>query len=81
MIFTIASQRQPGGLKRLDTHWTFSLAAQFTLNFYDNTHPYYCGIDLHAISFYVCIIYQPAKVIRKHQTTRVIAFQVAPVFK
>ena len=26
------------------------------MNFYNNTHPYYCGIDLHARSLYVCII-------------------------
>jgi len=28
------------------------------MNFYNNTHPYYCGIDLHARSLYVCIIDQ-----------------------
>jgi len=26
------------------------------MNFYNNTHPYYCGIDLHARSLYVCIL-------------------------
>ena len=26
------------------------------MNFYNNTHPYYCGIDLHARTLYVCII-------------------------
>lgn len=26
------------------------------MRFYNNTHPYYCGIDLHARSLYVCII-------------------------
>lgn len=26
------------------------------MNFYNNTHPYYCGIDLHARLLYVCII-------------------------
>jgi len=26
------------------------------MNFYNNTHPYYCGIDLHARILYVCII-------------------------
>ena len=41
------------------------------MNFYNNTHPYYCGIDLHAKLLYVCILdeailvcikkYQPAK--------------------
>jgi transposase len=28
------------------------------MNFYNNMHPYYCGIDLHARSLYVCIIDQ-----------------------
>jgi len=28
------------------------------MNFYNNIHPYYCGIDLHARSLYVCIINQ-----------------------
>ena len=28
------------------------------MNFYNNTHPYYCGIDLHAKTLYVCIIDQ-----------------------
>ncbi len=28
------------------------------MNFYNNLHPYYCGIDLHARSLYVCIIDQ-----------------------
>ncbi|GMQ87420.1 MAG: hypothetical protein BMS9Abin08_0623 [Gammaproteobacteria bacterium] len=28
------------------------------MNFYNNTHPYYCGIDLHAKTLYVCIINQ-----------------------
>jgi hypothetical protein len=27
-----------------------------SMNFYNNTHPYYCGIDLHALLLYVCII-------------------------
>ena len=26
------------------------------MNFYNNMHPYYCGIDLHARLLYVCII-------------------------
>ena len=28
------------------------------MNFYNHTHPYYCGIDLHARSLYVCILDQ-----------------------
>lgn len=28
------------------------------MNFYNNTYPYYCGIDLHARSLYVCILDQ-----------------------
>ncbi len=31
------------------------------MNFYNNTHPYYCGIDLHARSLYVCILDQEGK--------------------
>ena len=26
------------------------------MNFYNNTHPYYCGIDLHAKLLYICIL-------------------------
>lgn len=32
------------------------------MNFYDNTHPFYCGIDLHARSLYICIINQEGEV-------------------
>ena len=28
------------------------------MNFYNHTHPFYCGIDLHARSLYVCILDQ-----------------------
>lgn len=28
------------------------------MKFYNKSHPYYCGIDLHARSLYVCIIDQ-----------------------
>ncbi len=28
------------------------------MNFYNNMHPYYCGIDLHARLLYVCILDQ-----------------------
>ena len=28
------------------------------MNYYNNMHPYYCGIDLHARTLYVCIIDQ-----------------------
>ena len=31
------------------------------MNFYNNIHPNYCGIDLHARSLYVCIIDQDGK--------------------
>jgi len=33
------------------------------MRFYNNMHPYVCGIDLHARSLYVCIIDQQNKVI------------------
>ena len=32
------------------------------MNFYNNTHPYYCGIDLHARTLYVCIIEQDGNI-------------------
>jgi len=32
------------------------------MNFYNNTHPYYCGIDLHARTLYVCIIDQDGNI-------------------
>ena len=32
------------------------------MRFYNNLHPYYCGIDLHARSLYVCIIDQNGEV-------------------
>ena len=31
------------------------------MNFYNNIHPYYCGIDLHARSIYVCNLDQAGK--------------------
>jgi len=33
------------------------------MNFYNNTHPYYCGIDLHARLLYVCILDQDGNTI------------------
>jgi len=33
------------------------------MNFYNNMHPYYCGIDLHARILYVCIIDQLGEVL------------------
>ena len=33
------------------------------MNFYNDTHPHYCGIDLHARSLYVCIIDQSGQVL------------------
>lgn len=34
------------------------------MRFYNNTHPYYCGIDLHARSLYVCIIDNDGNVLK-----------------
>ena len=31
------------------------------MNFYNNTQLYYCGIDLHASSLFVCILDQEGK--------------------
>ena len=36
------------------------------MRFYNNIHPYYCGIDLHARILYVCIVDQ-AGVVMVHQ--------------
>jgi len=33
------------------------------MRFYNNTHPYYCGIDLHARTLYVCIIDQAGEIL------------------
>ncbi len=33
------------------------------MNFYNILHPYYCGIDLHATSLYVCIINQAGETV------------------
>jgi len=33
------------------------------MNFYNNMHPYYCGIDLHARILYVCIIDQLGEIL------------------
>ena len=33
------------------------------MNFYNNTHPHYCGIDLHARLLYVCIIDQLGEIL------------------
>lgn len=33
------------------------------MRFYNNSHPYYCGIDLHARLLYVCIIDSKGKVV------------------
>ena len=33
------------------------------MRFYNNSHPYYCGIDLHARLLYVCIIDSKGEVV------------------
>jgi len=37
------------------------------MRFYTKTHPFYCGIDLHARSLYVCIIDHEANVLRHRE--------------
>jgi len=45
------------------------------MNFYNNTHPYYSGIDLHARTLYVCIIDQLGEVcVHKESTPTPSAF-------
>jgi hypothetical protein len=39
------------------------------MNFYNNTHPYYCGIDLHARTLYVCILDQDGKILVHKEIT------------
>jgi predicted NBD/HSP70 family sugar kinase len=34
-----------------------------SMRFYNNSHPYYCGIDLHARLLYVCIIDSKGEVV------------------
>ena len=33
------------------------------MRFYTNQHPFYCGIDLHARTMYVCILDQSGEVL------------------
>ena len=33
------------------------------MRFYTNQHPFYCGIDLHARSMYVCILSQDGEIV------------------
>jgi hypothetical protein len=33
------------------------------MRFYTNQHPFYCGIDLHARSMYVCIVNHAGEVL------------------
>src|SRR5262245_6445242 len=33
------------------------------MRFYTNQHPFYCGIDLHARSMYVCILSQAGEIL------------------
>ena len=33
------------------------------MRFYNNQHPFYCGIDLHARSMYVCIVNHDGEIV------------------
>ena len=33
------------------------------MRFYNNQHPFYCGIDLHARSMYVCIVHHDGEMV------------------
>jgi hypothetical protein len=33
------------------------------MRFYNNPHPFYCGIDLHARSMYVCIVHHDGDIV------------------
>ncbi len=39
------------------------------MKFYTRQHKYYCGVDLHARSMYVCIIEQDGEVV-KHKNIK-----------
>lgn len=38
------------------------------MRFYTQTHQYYCGIDLHARSMYICILNQDGKIVAHRNT-------------
>jgi Transposase len=41
------------------------------MRFYTNQHPFYCGIDLHARTMYVCILRQDGEVVlHRHMPAR-----------
>ncbi len=40
-----------------------SFAEETLMRFYTQQHPYYCGIDLHARSMYLCILDQAGQVV------------------
>jgi len=44
------------------------------MNFYNNIHPYYCGIDLHARILYVCILDQDGLLSNKLNNTNLFIF-------
>lgn len=47
------------------------------MNFYNNTHPFYCGIDLHARLLYVCILDNDGNIVLHKE----IKAQKEPLFK
>ena len=45
------------------------------MRFYTHTHPFYCGIDLHARSMYVCILlYDGEIVLHRNMKAAPVAF-------
>ena len=39
------------------------------MRFYTKQHPFYCGIDLHARTLYVCILNQEGEIMFHRQVT------------
>ena len=46
------------------------------MRFYTNQHPFYCGIDLHARSMYVCIVNHEGEILL-HRNTPVLPIHAA----
>jgi hypothetical protein len=66
-----------GPLQPLDTHkgppvpanmvgwvnqFTFPIRRTFEMRFYTEQHQYYCGIDLHARTMFLCVLDQSGKI-------------------
>ena len=48
------------------------------MRFYTNSHPYYCGIDLHTKMMYVCILNNEGEICL-HESKRSNSEAIAPI--